>query len=88
MRPNPKEEPPVTLIPSGLDAVLWLDCPIAECLRRADGRRFDSDAPEDRYHVEDARPPATQAPLCERLLPLSEDDNCVNTVADRAVAFD
>lgn len=41
VQPNAKEEPPKTLIPSGLDAVLWFDCPIRECLRRADGRRVD-----------------------------------------------
>lgn len=88
VKPNPKPEPPKTLIPSGLDLVLWFDCPIAECLRRADGRRFDADTPEMAFHVEDKVPPSTHAPLCERLLPLSEDNNCVNTLADRFVAFD
>lgn len=88
VKPNPKPEPPKTLIPSGLDLVLWFDCPIAECLRRADGRRFDADTPDMCYHVEDKVPPSTHAPLCERLLPLSEDNNCVNTLADRFVAFD
>ena len=45
MKPHPVEEPPKTLIPSGLDAVIWVDAPINECLRRADGRRFDSENP-------------------------------------------
>jgi hypothetical protein len=88
VKPNPKPAPPKTLIPSGLDLVLWFDCPVAECLRRADGRRFDSDAPENCYHVEDRVPPSMQAPLCERLLPLSEDNNCVNSLVDRYVSFD
>ena len=88
VQPNPKTQPPVTLIPSGLDAVLWFDCPIEECLRRADGRRFDSEHPESPYHLEDNVPPVTTAPLCERLMPLSEDNNCVNTQVDRFVAFD
>jgi len=88
VKPNPKPEPPKTLIPSGLDLVLWFECPIKECLRRADGRRFDADAPEMCFHVEDKVPPSTNAPMCERLLPLSEDNNCVNTLSDRFLAFD
>ena len=88
IKPNPKEEAPVTLIPSGLDMVLWFDCSVKECLRRADGRRYDSFAPQSEYHVEDIVPPCTEAPLCERLLALSEDNNCVNSLTDRFVAFD
>jgi len=49
----------VTLIPSGLDMVMWFDCPVKECLRRADGRRFDSEAPNMHYHVEDNVPPCS-----------------------------
>lgn len=77
-----------TLIPSGLDAVLWLDCPPQECLRRSDGRRYDSQDVAQRYHVFDMQPPSDQAPLCERLLPLSEDNNSVSGLPDRFVAFD
>ena len=29
------------LIKSGLDAVIWFNCPLKECQRRADGRRID-----------------------------------------------
>ncbi len=56
-KPNPKPEPPVTLIPSGLDMVLWVDVSQKECLRRADGRRFDSEAPASHFHVQDNVPP-------------------------------
>ena len=59
IKPNPKEEAPVTLIPSGLDMVLWFDCSVQECLRRADGRRYDSYAPQTEYHVEDMAPSCT-----------------------------
>jgi hypothetical protein len=34
------------------------------------------------------QPPCDQAPLCERLLPLSEDNNSVTGLPDRFVAFD
>jgi len=42
VQPNAKEDPPKMLLPSGLDAVMWFNCPIKEALRRADGRRYDS----------------------------------------------
>jgi len=42
VQPHPQTEVAKTLISSGLDAVIWFDCPIQECLRRSDGRRFDS----------------------------------------------
>ena len=57
VQPHPVAEPPKTLIPSGLDAVIWFDAPVDECLRRADGRRFDQESPQDHYHVFDRRPP-------------------------------
>ena len=42
VKPTEKPEPPKTLIPSGIDAVIWFDCSRDECLRRALGRRIDS----------------------------------------------
>lgn len=36
----------------------------------------------------DNLPPCDQAPLCERLLPLSEDNNLVSGLPDRFIAFD
>ena len=57
VQPHPVAEPPKTLISSGLDAVIWFDAPVDECLRRADGRRFDQESPQDHYHVFDRRPP-------------------------------
>ena len=41
VQPSGKEEPPKMMIKSGLDAVIWFDCPLKECQRRADGRRVD-----------------------------------------------
>jgi len=41
-KPTEKPAPPKTLIPSGIDAVIWFDCSRDECLRRALGRRIDS----------------------------------------------
>lgn len=43
VQPTAKEQPPKTLIKSGLDAVIWFDLSREECMRRALGRRFDSD---------------------------------------------
>jgi len=88
VQPTPESDMAKTLIPSGLDAVIWLDCPPQECLRRSDGRRFDSQDANQRYHVFDMKPPNNQAPLCERLLALSEDNNSVSGLPDRFVAFD
>jgi len=42
VQPTAKEQPPKTLIKSGLDAVIWFDLSREECMRRALGRRFDS----------------------------------------------
>jgi hypothetical protein len=91
VQPNFKEVPPTTLIPSGLDAVIWFDCSISECLRRADGRRFDiaddSETPEI-YHVDDKKPPTNQAPKCERLDHIKDDANATGSLIDRYVSFD
>lgn len=91
VQPNPKEEPLKTLIQSGLDAVIWFNCSINECLRRADGRRIDvedeSDKPE-MFHVEDKKPPTDIAPLCERLDHVKDDSNCTGSLIDRYVSFD
>ena len=40
VKPTEKPAPPKTLIPSGIDAVIWFDCSRDECLRRALGRRI------------------------------------------------
>jgi adenylate kinase family enzyme len=52
VKPTEKPEPPKTLIPSGMDAVIWFDCERDECLRRALGRRVDPGTGM-RYHIED-----------------------------------
>jgi hypothetical protein len=42
VKPTEKPIPPKTLIPSGIDAVIWFECSRDECLRRALGRRNDT----------------------------------------------
>ena len=42
VKPTEKPKPPKTLIPSGIDGIIWFDCSREECLRRALGRRMDS----------------------------------------------
>jgi hypothetical protein len=88
VKPNPKPQPPKTLIKSGLDAVIWFNCEIKECIRRADGRRVDEKQQDTMFHVEDKMPPTDQAPLCERLRHLDNDQNSTGSLIDRYVAFD
>lgn len=88
VKPTAQEQNANSMISSGLDAVVWFDCSTQECLRRSEGRRIDLTDPTTRYHVFDQVPPCDQAPLCERLLPLSEVHNSVQGLPDRFVAFD
>jgi hypothetical protein len=87
VQPTAKEEPPKTLIKSGLDAVIWFDLSREECMRRALGRRFDPET-QKVYHVEDVPPPTNQAPLCERLVAMDEDHNSESSLVDRWMSFD
>jgi hypothetical protein len=87
VQPSAKEQPPKKLRKSGLDAVLWFDLSREECMRRALGRRFDPE--EDKvYHIEDVPPPINKAPLCERLIPMEDDNNAEATLIDRWISFD
>lgn len=92
VQPTAKEEPPKMLIRSGLDAVIWFDCPLKECQRRADGRRIDVEevgkSQTTFYHVNDCVPATDMAPLCERLEPIEEDSNHTSALVDRVVAYD
>jgi len=92
VKPTGKELPPKTLIRSGLDAVIWFDCPLKECQRRADGRRIDCDeigkSETTFYHVNDRVPVTNCAPLCERLEPMDEDWDHSSSLVDRVVSFD
>lgn len=89
VKPHEKAAPPKRLLPSGIDCVLWFECPVEECLRRADGRRVvPQNEPIDKiYHVEDVPPPINEAPLCEMLEPFSQDQDCVASVVDRCLSF-
>lgn len=87
MQPTAKEEPPKKLMKSGLDAVIWIDCSRVECMRRALGRRYDP-VNEKVYHIEDQPPLTTNAPLCERLVPMDEEDCTEATLIDKWISFD
>ena len=87
VQPNEKEKPPVLLMKSGMDALLWLESSREECMRRALGRRYDF-VNDYIYHLQDQPPLTTNAPLCERLRSLDEDDNHQSTLIDRWLAFD
>ena len=76
---------------SGLDAVIWLNCSVKECQRRADGRRLDVEelgkSRQTFFHVDYELPPFDVAPLCERLEPIDEDSNHASSIIDRVVSF-
>lgn len=86
---EPSEKPNIrdTLIESGLDAVLWLETSREECRRRALGRRVDV-LTENEYHIDDNPPPTTNAPLCERLMPVIEPERAEEVIPDKHLAFD
>ena len=92
VQPTGKEAPPEVLQPSGLDAVIWFNCSTREVQRRADGRRIDVEEMGKSaitfYHVDDVVPPTANAPLCERLEPIDEDNNHTSSIVDRIVSFD
>lgn len=58
VQPTPESDIVKSLNFSGLDSVIWLDMPPKEALRRSDGRRYDSQDPNMRYHVFDMQPPS------------------------------
>ena len=72
--------------------MIWFNCPLKECQRRADGRRLDCDelgkSVQTFYHVNDVQPPCDMAPLCERLETIDEDGNHNSALVDRVVSFD
>lgn len=92
VQPTAKEAPPKMLIKSGIDAVVWFNCPLKECQRRADGRRIDCNevgkSEQTFYHVDDQKPPSDNAPLCENLELIDEDWNHTSSLVDRAVSYD
>ena len=40
------------------------------------------------YHIDDRPPPTTQAPLCERLMPVFEQERAEEVIPDKHLAFD
>lgn len=87
VKPTKKPAPPKTLIPSGIDAVIWFDCTRDECLRRALGRRIDSQTGIV-YHIEDNKPSIEKSPLCEVIEPIDDESESMSCLVDRWVAFD
>ena len=91
VQPQAKEQPPKCMIPSGLDAIMWFDCKQDEVQRRADGRRVDRDGdPETRtiFNVTTLVPPVDQAPLCERLEHVWEEQDHSSLIVDKICSFD
>lgn len=70
-----------------MDAVLLLETDRNECKRRALGRRFD-EVSNNEYHIDDNPPPTTNAPLCERLMPVIEPERAEEVIPDKHLAFD
>jgi hypothetical protein len=77
----------VKLINSGLDSILWLEANRKECRRRALGRRIDIEN-DTQFHIDDNPPPTTQAPLCERLMPMIEPERAEEVIPDKHLSFD
>lgn len=86
-KPTERAAPPKTLIPSGIDAVIWFDCSRDECLRRALGRRIDSQTGIV-YHIQDNKPSIEKSPLCEIIEPIDDESESMSCLVDRWVAFD
>lgn len=87
VKPTEKPAPPKTLIPSGLDAIIWFDCSREECLRRALGRRIDGQN-NIIYHIQDNPPSIEKSPLCEIIEPIDDESESMACLVDRWVAFD
>lgn len=87
VKPTEKPQPPKTLTSSGMDAVIWFDCPREECLRRALGRRIDSQN-NMIYHIQDNPPSIEKSPLCEVIEPIDDESESMACLVDRWVAFD
>jgi len=85
--PTEKPAPAKTLIPSGMDAIVWFDCSRDECLRRALGRRIDSQN-NIIYHIQDNPPSIEKSPLCEMIEPIDDESESMAALVDRWVAFD
>ena len=86
-KPTEREQPAKTLIPSGLDAVIWFDCSRKECLRRALGRRIDKKK-NVIYHIQDNPPSVEEQQLCEVIEPIDDESESMACLIDRWVAFD
>jgi hypothetical protein len=87
VKPTEKPAPPKTLLPSGIDAIVWFDCSRDECLRRALGRRIDGQN-NIIYHIQDNPPSIEKSPLCEIIEPIDDESESMACLIDRWVAFD
>ena len=86
-KPTPIPEPQKELIPSGLDAVLWLKTPKEECIRRAFGLKKDvkNDAT---YHILNNPPPTTNNDIVEKLQSAPDAELLNAILTDRHISFE
>ena len=66
---------------------MWFDLSREQCMNRALGRLIDPETGKV-YHIDDVKPPNNEAPLCERLVSMDEDQNLEATLIDRWMSFD
>ena len=86
-QPTPLPPPPKELIPSGLDAVLWLKTTKNECIKRAFGLKKDLKN-DTIYHVLYNPPPTTNSDIVERLQTAANAELTNAILTDRHIAFD
>jgi len=80
----PNEKP----INSGVDFVFYLKAPVMECIRRAFGRRLNSQTGEI-YHLDDNLPQiSANNNTCEKLVTIENVFNNENTLTTRHLSFE
>jgi len=86
-QPTPQPPPPRTLIPSGLDAVLWLKTTKTECIKRAFGLKKDMKN-DTTYHVLYNPPPTSSNDIVEKLQPPPDSELLNAMLTDRHISFE
>ncbi len=85
--PTPLAAPPKKLIPSGLDAVLWLKTTKTECIKRAFWLKKDVKN-DTMYHVLYNPPPTSSNDIVEKLQTSADSELPNAMLTDRHIAFE